>query len=641
MKYTLNDLKKDGIKAGDNDVAIYANKLFADTGRHYLKLHRDWYVNERFYRGEHWVVYSKTTNKIQVVPIVQGEIRRTVNKIKAQVRGIKNFIKRNQPRWEVHPNDASPEAMEVALTKNKILQNIYREKNIKGKLTDVVINGLKYSAGFLEASVDAEDGTADIEFWCDDTFDIFIDPFASSLKNARYYFKAFKKPLTSVLNNKEYTISKGEITPDNKDGSSQYKELLEQEKYQDSATKSSKDLESVIVKELWIKWGEGRDTKVRVITVIGTQCVRVYNPNYKRYPLFPYSPEKDANSIYSNAWIKDLISLNKSLDKSTSQIEGYIQRMLAGKYLIKQGVEVSSITDKGAEKIYYKGSVPPVQQNLQPLPAAPFNHLANLERWIEELGGIREASLGRAPGSVQSGKGIEALQASDAATVSEPIENLENMLSEVAEFILEVISDHQIVSESVVEEGEDVKYIGNVEEAPEGATVIKPSKVKVEIVPEIAYSEETKIERLFMLLEAGVIDPQTVLEKLSISNISDILERVKVAKEQQMQEEMVKQRESHRTDGEGPQDTADYADQENMKMAAGQEVPMTPMSLWTPEHTQLHLAFIQSDSEAYRQNQQLFDAHIQNEEQYQNGAVPEAGPTQGMQDMGGKMSFNQ
>jgi len=78
-----------------------------------------------------------------------------------------------------------------------------------------------------------------------------------------------------------------------------------------------------------------------------------------------------------------------------------------------------------------------------------------------------------------------------------------------------------------------------------------------------------------------------------------------------------------------------------MKMAAGQEVPMTPMSLWTPEHTQLHLAFIQSDSEAYRQNQQLFDAHIQNEEQYQNGAVPEAGPTQGMQDMGGKMSFNQ
>jgi hypothetical protein len=34
-----------------------------------------------------------------------------------------------------------------------------------------------------------------------------------------------------------------------------------------------------------------------------------------------------------------------------------------------------------------------MQQNLAPLPSTPFDYMQSLERWIEEFGGIREASL--------------------------------------------------------------------------------------------------------------------------------------------------------------------------------------------------------------------------------------------------------
>jgi hypothetical protein len=620
MNYTLSDLRGAKIAAGDNDAAIAINKLFEDVKNHYLKLHRDWYINERFHRGDHWVVYNKTINRVQVIPITRGEIRRTVNKIRAQVRGIKNFVKRNQPRWEVQPDDTTDEAYTEAAAKNKLLQNIYETKQIKDRLTDVVVNGLKFSVGVMEGAVVEKEGEIDMSFWCDDTFDIYFDPSSPTIDGCRFIIKAVKKPLTSVLDNKNYKIKTGEITPDNKDGSSQYKELLEQEKYEaGNNNKGSKDMESVIVTEFWMKWMEAGKIKVRVLTVVGNQLVRVQNTSYRRYPFFIYNPEKDPNSIYSNAWIKDLISLNKSLDKSTSQIEGYIQRMLAGKYLIKQGVEVSTITDRGAEKIFYKGSTPPVQQNLQPLPSAPFSHLSNLERWIEELGGIREASLGRAPGSLQSGKAIEALQQADAATVAEPIENLERMLEEMAEFCLEIIADYQIASQEIIQDKEKIRYTGVQENVtpPEGVMVIKPGKVKVVIIPEIAYSEETKIERLFMLAQAGMIDPQTVLEKLSISNIGDILGRVKKMQEENMKEEMMKQREAHRSDGGGPEDTADLADQENTQLAAGQQVPLTPQALWAPEHLQLHVAFIQENKDVYNQQKEAFDNHIAAEEQYQ------------------------
>jgi len=622
----LKELQNDKIKPGNNNVAVFINTLFDDTKKSYLKFHRDWYLNECFARGDHWVVYNKTISKIQTIPSSSGEVRRTINKIKSQIRGVKNFIKKSQPRWEVQPDDITDEAFEIARKKNKILQYIYRTKQIPLFLTDVIVSSLKFSVGFLELGMVKNGNDDEIDMWVDDTFDILIDPHAKTKKNARYIFKAFKKPVSSIKNNPSYTIPKGaDITADNKQASTSYGELLEMEKKGTDIYGSSKDMESVIVKELWIKYKEfDNKDKIKVFTVVGNLLIKVSDKPYRRYPIFDYNPEKETNQIYSDPWIKSLISINKSLDKTASQIEGYIQRMLAGKYLIKQGVKVSSITDKGAEKIYYKGNVAPTQMNLQPLPAAPFSYLANCERWIEELGGIREASLGRVPGSITSGKALESLQQADAGTVAEPIENLEMFLQEIGEFILELIEDHVIASQEITEEGENIKFIGAGalkvgQELPKGTIPVKSSKVKVTIVPEVSYSEESKKEWLMRLAESKLIDPQTLLEKLSISNVGEVIERMKKMQEEQYKQEMMKQKESHRSDGAGPEDTADLADQENMQMAAGQKVPPTPQALWSPEHTQLHMVFIQQNGDAYGQHQELFDEHIQMEEGYQQG----------------------
>lgn len=618
----LDYLRKQEIKPGYNkEIVKYIDSLYNSSSKMYSKQHKDWYINERFVRGDHWIVYNKTLNKIQTIPITQGEVRRTINKVRTQLRGVKNFIKRNQPRWECHPTNNTKEAYAEALKKNKILQNIYRKRKMPSKLTDLIVNALKCSVGVLEGGVIEKDGKTMLDFWVDSTFDVIFDPYANNINDCRFIFKTFVKPVEAINDNPNYTVDKKAELSDNKEAAVDYKNLLELEKYNRESNRNEGDLETAIVKELWMKYQKDGETVIKVITIAGNNVLRVYTPKYRRYPFFIYSPERVSDAIYGDPWLKDLISPNKSLDKSVSQVEAYIQRMLAGKYMIKQGVEVSSITDKGAEKVYYKGQTPPTQMPLQPLPAAPFNYINKLEQWIEEGGGTREASLGRVPGSLQSGKAVEALQAADASTVSEPVENLELMLEELGEFVLEVISDYTIASETIVEDGEEVKYIGS--KLPEGAELpedtmrITPNnEVKVVIVPEVAYSETEKKEWLMRLAEAGLIDKQTVLERFQFSNVADIVERVKLKEEEDYKKDIVKQRESHRTDGNGPEDTADYADQENMQMAAGQPVPPTPRALWTPEHTELHMAFIQENRDAYEQNKELFDEHIANEEQY-------------------------
>ncbi|MFA5730257.1 MAG: hypothetical protein WC938_03530, partial [Candidatus Paceibacterota bacterium] len=489
---------------------------------------------------------------------------------------------------------------------------------------DIIVSGLKYSTGFAEGAVVKTGTETKISMWHDDTFSLLLDLDAPYLQDCRFIIKAVKKPVAQVQANKSYKIT-GSVTPDSKqNGGSTYKEMLEQEKYGVDGNKGMADLETTLVKELWVKWiDDSGKVHVKILTNVCGQLARVQETKYRRYPFFCYNPEREPGAIYSDAWIKDLIPMNKSLDKSASQIEGYIQRMLAGKYMIKQGVEVSSITDKGAEKIYYKGSVAPTQLQLQPLPSTPFSYTNSLERWIEEGGGMREASLGRAPSGIQSGKGVEALQAADAGTVAEPVENLQTFLEEISEFILEVLTDYQITSMKIIEGNEAIKFIGSGvadKNVPEDTMKLKPLDVRVSIVPEIAYSEDGKFERLMTLANAQMIDPETVLEKLSVSNVGEIIQRMKKRQEEGFKQEITKQNASHQSAGGGgaPQDTADLADQENMKMASGQEVPLTPQVLWTPEHTELHIAFIQENQDAYKQKKDLFDAHIANEEQYQS-----------------------
>ncbi len=622
---TLAELSKPIVSWKNSSTeAKFVFDLYQDTMKHYRKQHRDWYINERFVRWEHWIVYNKTLNKVQPIPTVEWEVRRTINKIRTQVRWVKNFIKKSQPRWNVSPDSIEDSAYEEAKKYNTLLQNFYDTRQMKSSLTSLIVNALKFSAWIMEVGIVKKNWKDYLDAWVDDTFDILYDPLATNELDARYVIKAVRKSITAIRSNPKYNY-KWEIVPDNKDWASEYKDLLEKEKYNKDWGTKNKDLETVILLELWMKYSKDWEEKIKKITVVWNQVIQEEETTYSRFPFFIYNPEWEANQIYSDAWIKDLISPNKSLDKTVSQIESYIQRMLAGKYLIKNWVEVSTITDRWAERIYYKGNVAPIQQTLQPLPSSPFTYASSLERWIEEAWGAREASLWRASGSLQSGRGLEALQLADASTVAEPIENLELFLARVWEFILEIISKNQFTTDTIVDERtkSQVKYIGNVEHAeslrkenPE-ITIIKPKSVIVRIVPEISYSEESKKETIMRLSEAGLIDQETLLEYLNVSNVADIIARVEKKNSEKFKQEIVKQNAAHATGESGNEDTADLADQENTKLMAWEQVALTPEALWMFEHLQLHEAFVSENKDQMTPDVlTAFWEHIDNERSY-------------------------
>jgi hypothetical protein len=204
---TLKDLN-DNIPTGiaGSKQATFIDSIYESLKKHYLKQQRDWYINERFVRGDHWIVFNKTTNTVQTIPATDGEVRRTVNKIRTQVRGVKNFIKRNQPRWQTNPAGGTDEQLKEAIDYNKILQDVYETRKFPSLLTDVVVNSLKTSVGIVEGGLVKHNGKTYLDFWTDDTFDIFFDPYATTPQNGRFILKAIKKSISSLKNNKKYKI---------------------------------------------------------------------------------------------------------------------------------------------------------------------------------------------------------------------------------------------------------------------------------------------------------------------------------------------------------------------------------------------------------------------------------------------------
>lgn len=604
------------VKWSNPNVSTFVDTLYDETKNWILKLHKDWYINERFVRWDHWVYYNKSLWKIAQIPVEEWEIRRTVNKIRSQIRWVKNFIKRSQPRWQCSPKDWSDEAMEESIASNKILQDQYESLAMKRLMTDIIVNSLKTSVWILQVWVSNITWMwPEIEAVVKNSFEVMFDPASTDYRKWRFILVSYPVPVSTLKEKYSWVLWKDwEVSPDNKEWESEFWDLLEKERTNKS-TWQSRELDTVIVKDIWLRWIENWKVKIRQIVTCKWYILDVYNPKFNRFPFFVYNPERNFNSVYSDPWIKDLISLNKSLDKTASAIEWYIHRMLGWKYLIKKWVEVSSITDKWSEKIYYKWNVKPEQMRLEPLPYTPITYTSNIEKWLEELWWQREASLWRNPWSLQSWKWIEALQAADAAVVSEPVENLEDFLKEVWEFILDIISEYWIVSKTIFSEWQEVKFVWK--EWPDIKWVVKikrKAKVKVVIVPEIAYSEEAKFERMMKMVELWIIDAQTVLEKLSLSNIADIMERVKSRKKDEMSEELLKQNASH-WEWNAPADPATLADSENNQMAMWVQIPETPESMLIKEHTDLHIAFVDEFPDDYNKNRELFDAHIQAERQ--------------------------
>ena len=602
-------------------VITTVDEYFVASQEKMRKHHREWYLIDRFLDGDHWVVFNKLTNSIQSLPVSSGEIRRTINLADTQIRSVKNFITKNAVRMEVHPRgDVSKEKAEVG---HDIAQYYYETCRLKMAQDDIVDEALKHFIGYFVIGLGDtnRDNIPDITVAVRSSYDIYPSPESTdiTIEKCRYVFDTRSEYIDDIKDNKEYDL----INKDTKFESetdtnvSEYKAKLDRDR-ETKQPQKSKDLDKITVKDLYFRYRDDTKWKVGQITAAGKQILKIKKLNTKDYPIVPYRTERKIDQLISKPWVKNIISPNKAADKMCSHIETYILRMLNGKILMKENTTMSRFTDKQGEIIKWKGGTAPENWRLEPLPSTPFEYLKYLLRFIEDMGGVHPASLGALPGANQSGRSIEALQAADASNVADPVKNLAYTMTELLYRIFDVLSANTLLEATIkVIDGDkkekEVKFIGGqpLKESPEvkqiyeqGKTmIIEDMDVKVEIVPELAYTEAGRYDKLIELADKKIIPPEVILEELRFSNVGDIIKKLN----------QQKRLEGFAKGNERPMvDPIELANQENNTMGNNQEVQPTPIELVVPEHHNLHIIFLkQLDPKS--QGAQLLTAHINQE----------------------------
>ncbi len=683
----MNDLKgipsKDkAFDGSDEEFLGKLNSWFEAAKKNRQVMDWNWYIYENYYKGNHYIQFNKKTNQIVTPPRPKGQIRLTINKIYSYCRAIRNFVTSYRPRWEVASNSTAEEVVNSSKKSAETLDYYYDYLKMPRLIRGVSLYTIKFGIGFWQYGWDEEaegldNQTGEVAVWVRDPFDVYMDKAGmetGDLQNCRYIDIAVSKPVQEILDNPVYSkkLEADDVSGTTVRAASEMKQILIRDQYPDTFS-SEDELKDVILHETLYKKKVKGETEVWVASWIEGHLLRNEKTEFSKYPLIPIPSDDNANEIYGEGYIKNLIPIAKARNRLESQIVEYNNLVNRGRIIADKGAGVSKITNETGEII--EKNVGSTITEMRPAGLAPDIHtqINRLNNYDEDISGVKEAFMGGVPTGVKSGVALESLKAQTANNLQDVKDNVEYALAQLGEAILELLANKLVVPRQLRTtnrsgEQDSFKIVGQVgvepnQEISDDTYVIgNQNRVKVIIGSDLAYTREGRVTRLDKLLETKVIDPTTYLEELEFGgDIATIAERAKKAR---FEEAMLNQSGGPMAGmpGQAPQDGAQGGQGGNPPQGApqGQGEPMPQeqsADSWTKladdenqtmiktltlppdiidgtpnapkEHTAVHIAWSQSDEvQQSEQLLRLLSHHIEGEEKMQ-GAPPMSAPQKG------------
>lgn len=528
-----------------------------------------WFQYDLFVNGNHNAHYDKSTQ--QIIPASKAETTTllTINKTYSTLRGVRSFVLQHRPKAEVTPYNMTPENVDQAVELNQLLDYIHDRLGFKQKLRASMLHALKYSVGFWQVMWDEEEQEVRVEVV--DPYDLYWDPSARVPKEARFVILSVRRSIEDLKEDPMYAEAPwSEIQADGKLSSSSFKSRLMQ--FERGSQQGQDENEgTVIVDEYWYKesYSEKQEDgtsknghKIMLCTRIGDTMIRKpFDTGLRRFPFFKLSSDIEPLSLYGTGWVKNLMPVNKALNILESSALKYNIVVNKAQLMAPKGAGIRYLTNQHGDVVEYKKGFEPKERPIPVLSAIISQQIVNMNRYIEDIGSLHDASMGRQSSSDQSGRSIEALQEGDSNNLSELTENTEEFMEDVYEYILELMSQkyqyiRNVATTSNTGERLFMKFLGEDAsqgmeqegmEVPPGVTTV-PSKniVDVKIASYLAYSSEGRRQAMKDLVgfpQMANLPPDVILQTYQIGPIADIVKKIREeqAKQAQMEAQMAQQ----------------------------------------------------------------------------------------------------
>lgn len=515
----------------------------------------EWMVRDLYRRGYQFSKYQPTTQT--VVLASRQSARIPINITLAQMRSIRNQVTSFRPKFEVLPRYTSDESHTQARYSQKLLDYYFDHLNLKKKIKETVIQGLQYSVGG-PWQVTYNDDKGEVEMWLIDPFDFYFDPLAEELEDAQYCIKAVRRPLTEIIYNPDYDKSaRMEVTGgEARLAVSEYKQfMLQALKYVTQFNREESP--TVILFEGYFRIRDEETGKPHLRKVVWTD--QNFTPllyedlDTNDYDFVIYHADLNPKEIYGEGWMKHVMPINRVINSLESSVYDYNYRVAKGRIVVDKDSGVRAIHNVHGEIISKNRGAEVRALDMPSLPIATTAQIERMNRYIEDIGGAHDASLGRIPPGVKSGIGVAELKQSDATSQDDLVDNLEDFLTLVAQKLLRKISENYTKAKVVQDLGyreEESKYFAVIGEdagkkikkkdiagkenqvkiGPDWldlAIIGKDNNIRVTIGSWLGYTKEMMQEKLLKLAQLGLIDQKTFLTLWEFGDVNKIVEQTR------------------------------------------------------------------------------------------------------------------
>lgn len=510
------------------------------------KKHWEWFVIDQMLRGNQDIRGNYQDNTIEIKR-KSDKISFPINKMYATFRAVRGFVTRHKPMVVVEPKENTEEAKVYARRANRLLERDNQLNNYRKINKEWVYFGVKYGVGYRQVGYDIKNKVA--LRWSVDPMDFFSGNQEDEIEDAPYIIKTVRRTLGHVQ--QRYGKEAEGIAPDNELAADEFKKLSIQINYDQEQAQNGIRLEdqTVILKECWYRVYKPNKFGGHINKCVYTES-KILNHEetpFDEYPFIPYKSDIVPNEASGEGHLKHIVAPQRMLNMLNMQLLEYNHIVNNGRYLADKGAGLDIIVNQMGQII--QKNVGKQVTPLAPPPISPTleTQLRLANEFIEVIGGQSDASLGRVPTGVTSGKGLEALQYGDSNNISDLRDNFEDALALEAQWILKMyslfekdglvlsnrISDEEVDTFAVVGQGayqamgskppkefltDNGDYCGT-------CTILTDNNVKASVTSQLGETREARMDLMFRLLDAG-LPLKIVLEHLEFPNTNDILERI-------------------------------------------------------------------------------------------------------------------
>lgn len=397
----------------------------------------EWFVNDVYFNNNQYFKYNTGTRRIQNISVEKMNDRVVINKVKQQVRGIVNFLNAEHPDIGIRPGDQADDAY-LRAKKNKHLADYwYRHLKMNKTFKKVSLDAAKYGVGFVKVlwNNDAlsptkpftdDSGNDQVNSYGEiivdrcDPFEIYIDPMAQTLSDARYIIHAPVRTIGELKTNPLYH-NQDQITPDTRLAASLMKQAelrLAISNANTFALGQSNGMDTVVCLEIFRKIYDAETKKWDIWVTTRTEGGVLLRNEKWILDCYPFSVFQTdiAGMIYdSKGVIHDIKEPNRALNEMVSQVHESAKIMGKLNWLIPRGSNVNVITDETGQFIEYDvtpGGAPHQAEAIN-LPTYIMQHIGQLQAFIEDISGMHASFNGKAPFAQASGDLVDTLSAGD------------------------------------------------------------------------------------------------------------------------------------------------------------------------------------------------------------------------------------